>query len=194
MLGTTSHLRCLALISLMALPFALPAVATADQPTAPGTPTVTTSGQNVTLNWTASEDDNAVAGYNVYLNDTYLRTVFNTRFSGLLDTSTDNTFYVTAFDEPLAGESRAYSESSGRVIVPRLSSDNPTTPIGPATSDQPDLEAPSVPEALELVSVSNTSVIFRWAASSDNVGVVGYNIYRQGNYVSTVFSLSLIHI
>ena len=187
MLGTPSLLRCLAQMSVMALSFSLPVVATADQPTVPGTPTVSTSGQNVTLNWTPSQDDNAVAGYNVYLNDTYLRTVFNTRFSGSLDTSTDNTFYVTAFDEPLAGEQRAYSESSGRVIIPRLNSDNPITPVGPITSDQPDLEAPSVPEALELVSTSNTSVIFRWAASSDNVGVVGYNIYRQGNYVSTVF-------
>ncbi|MEQ9440665.1 MAG: LamG-like jellyroll fold domain-containing protein [Cyclobacteriaceae bacterium] len=43
-----------------------------------------------------------------------------------------------------------------------------------------DTEAPSIPEALEVASVTPASVDLRWRASSDNVGVQEYRVYTNG--------------
>ncbi len=43
-----------------------------------------------------------------------------------------------------------------------------------------DTTPPSVPASFSSGSVSETSISLSWAASSDNVGVVGYNVYQDG--------------
>ncbi|MEM9075567.1 MAG: fibronectin type III domain-containing protein [Bacteroidota bacterium] len=43
-----------------------------------------------------------------------------------------------------------------------------------------DTTPPSVPASLSSGSVSETSITLSWAASSDDVGVVGYNVYQDG--------------
>jgi|GEM_PF-5710962 len=48
-----------------------------------------------------------------------------------------------------------------------------------------DSTVPSVPTGLALVSSTRSSIAFRWAASTDNVAVTGYKIYRDGNLVGT---------
>ncbi len=53
-------------------------------------------------------------------------------------------------------------------------------------STGPDIEEPSIPDGLSVTSVSETSVSFSWNASSDNVGVSGYNIYRGGSLLESV--------
>lgn len=49
----------------------------------------------------------------------------------------------------------------------------------------PDTEAPSVPRGLAAIAASTTSVKLTWSASSDNVGVIGYTIYRDGVSLGT---------
>jgi hypothetical protein len=49
-----------------------------------------------------------------------------------------------------------------------------------------DTQAPSVPQNVSAVANSATSVTVSWAASTDNVGVAGYNIDRNGVKVATV--------
>ena len=49
-----------------------------------------------------------------------------------------------------------------------------------------DTEAPSAPTDLATAIGSSTSVGLSWAASTDNVGVVGYHIYRDGMVVATL--------
>ena len=44
---------------------------------------------------------------------------------------------------------------------------------------------PSVPGGLAVTSVTSSSVSLKWNASSDNVGVVGYTIYRNGASVGS---------
>ncbi len=44
-----------------------------------------------------------------------------------------------------------------------------------------DLSAPTKPTGLIIYLVSSSEIKLRWAASSDDVGVVGYKIYRGGN-------------
>jgi chitodextrinase len=50
----------------------------------------------------------------------------------------------------------------------------------------PDTEAPSVPAGLTAAAPTSSQVNLTWAASSDNVGVTGYTIYRNGASLGTV--------
>jgi chitodextrinase len=43
--------------------------------------------------------------------------------------------------------------------------------------------APSVPAGLTMSSRTTTSISFSWTASTDNVGVTGYKVYRNGTQV-----------
>ena len=53
---------------------------------------------------------------------------------------------------------------------------------GPMSWSPPrgDTQPPSVPTGLATTSVTSSSVSLKWNASSDNVGVTGYTIYRNG--------------
>jgi hypothetical protein len=53
---------------------------------------------------------------------------------------------------------------------------------GPPPSDT---EAPSVPQNLSATAVSSSQIDLTWDASTDNVGVAGYNIYRDNVLVDT---------
>lgn len=44
----------------------------------------------------------------------------------------------------------------------------------------PDTEKPTAPTGVTATPVTSTSVNLAWTASTDNVGVTGYNIYRNG--------------
>ncbi|MEV0595583.1 glycosyl hydrolase family 18 protein [Nonomuraea cavernae] len=53
-----------------------------------------------------------------------------------------------------------------------------------------DTTAPSVPGNLRSTGVSSSSVSLAWNASTDNVGVTGYGVYRGGTLVTTVTGTS----
>jgi subtilisin family serine protease len=63
-----------------------------------------------------------------------------------------------------------------------------------ATSTTKDVTAPSAPSNLVLGSVSSTKVLLSWTASTDTVGVVGYNIMRNGVKIGVVSSTSYTDI
>jgi hypothetical protein len=48
-----------------------------------------------------------------------------------------------------------------------------------------DSQAPTVPTNLASPSKTNTTVNLTWTASTDNVGVTGYKIYRNGTQIGT---------
>lgn len=53
-----------------------------------------------------------------------------------------------------------------------------------------DTTAPSIPANLHAAVVSSSQIDLSWDASSDNVGVVGYRIYRDGTLLTTTTALS----
>lgn len=55
----------------------------------------------------------------------------------------------------------------------------------PPPTPTPDTEAPSVPSGLAAVAVSQTQVNLAWNASTDDVGVTGYRVYRGGSQIAT---------
>ena len=48
-----------------------------------------------------------------------------------------------------------------------------------------DTAKPSDPSGLSVIPASANSVALVWNASTDNVGVAGYNIYRGGSKIAT---------
>ena len=57
------------------------------------------------------------------------------------------------------------------------------------TSSQSDLTPPSAPGAFAAVAVSSAQINLSWTASSDNVGVAGYWVYRNTAHIATVTAL-----
>ena len=49
----------------------------------------------------------------------------------------------------------------------------------------PDVVAPSTPTGLAAPTVSSTSVVLTWNASTDNVGVTAYDVRRNGNLIGS---------
>src|SRR2546422_2307 len=49
----------------------------------------------------------------------------------------------------------------------------------------PDITPPSVPTNLSASAVSSSQITLSWTASTDNVGVAGYTIYRGGSQIAT---------
>src|SRR5204863_3050651 len=48
-----------------------------------------------------------------------------------------------------------------------------------------DVTSPSTPTGLAAGASTETSITFSWTASTDNVGVTGYNVYRGGSMVGS---------
>ncbi|MFI1523418.1 fibronectin type III domain-containing protein [Kitasatospora cineracea] len=138
-------------------------------PTAPGNLTATsTAATQVSLSWGASTDNVGVTGYDVYKNGTLATTVTGTTATVTgLSAGTAYTFTVKAHDA--AGNASAASNS---LAV--------TTPSG---SDQ---QAPTAPGNLTATSTAATQVSLSWGASSDNVGVTAYDVYKNGALATTV--------
>ncbi|MFK7049231.1 Chitinase A1 precursor [Flavobacterium columnare] len=124
------------------------------------------STTSCTLSWTASTDNVGVTSYNIYLNGALKITVAGTsaNITGLT-ASTTYSFTVKAKDA--AGNT---SDSSNALNV--------TTTAGT------DIIAPTVPNNLTVSNVTTTGCVLSWAASTDNVGVIGYDIY-QGTLLKT---------
>jgi chitodextrinase len=118
--------------------------------------------QNSTdLSWDASTDNVGVTGYRVYVDGNLEATTANTNYTVTgLSAGTTYNMEVSAID--------AAGNESGRA------STNVTTPT-------PDTQAPSVPTNLVASNVTQNSAGLSWNASSDNVGVTGYNVYLNGN-------------
>jgi len=53
-----------------------------------------------------------------------------------------------------------------------------------------DTVAPSVPTALSATAISTSQINLSWTASTDNIAVTGYRIYRDNAFVTTAVSTS----
>jgi chitodextrinase len=65
-----------------------------------------------------------------------------------------------------------------------------TTQAPPPPTTAADTTPPSVPGGLSVSNVSTSTLQLNWAASSDNVGVTGYDAFLNGGLVGTVSVLS----
>jgi len=136
-------------------------------PSAPGNLTLTkTSSTTNKLSWAAATDNVGVSAYDIYRSGTYLATVGPGVTSYTDSTATAGasyTYQVPARD--LAGNTASASVSTGGTAD--------TTP-------------PTAPPNLTATATGFTSVSLSWGASTDNVGVTGYTVLRNGTAVITL--------
>ena len=137
-------------------------------PTTPsGLSATAVSSSEIDLSWQAATDNVGVAGYSVFRNGSAVATlgpgVLTYADTGLGHGVTYS-YTVTAFD--VAGNTSPQSS--------------------PASATTPDDIAPTTPGGLSASATSSTSVSVSWTASSDNVAVTGYDVYRDGAPLATV--------
>lgn len=126
------------------------------------------SATSVKLTWPAATDNVGVTGYYIQRGGVTVALVtngLNYTDSDLLPT-TDYSYVVRARD---AAGNVAAASNTATVTTPAL----------------PDTTAPSTPGNLNATTVRTTQVNLAWVASTDNVGVMGYNIFRNGTKVGT---------
>ena len=124
---------------------------------------------SVTVRWNAASDDRGVAGYGIYRGTTPAGTTQATSYtvSGLTCGS-GYTIAVDAFD--------AAGNRSARSAIAASTSSCPA-PLPPPPNDT---SAPTIPGGVTATGATATSISVRWNASTDNVRVAGYGLYRDG--------------
>jgi YD repeat-containing protein len=139
----------------------------ATPPTVPtGLGATPVSQSQINLSWSASTDTggSGVAGYRVYRGASQVGTSGTTSFSDTgLTAGTPYTYRVAAYD--VSGNVSAQSS--------------------PASATTLDTTAPSVPTNLNGSAASVSLINLTWTASTDNVGVTGYRIYRGGSWIGS---------
>ena len=139
-------------------------------PTVPSGLTASTiSSSQINLSWSVSTDNTGVTGYTIYRNGSQIGTAANTSYNNTgLTASTAYSYTVDAYDA--AGNHSSQSTSASA-----------TTQLPPP----PDIQTPSIPANLSATAVSSSQINLSWTASTDNVGVTGYRIYRGGTQIGT---------
>jgi chitodextrinase len=146
-----------------------------DPPTVPSglTASVLSSSQ-VGLDWSPSSDNVGVAGYRIYRNDTKVGTALGTSYQDTgLKPGTSYRYRLIAYDAA-GNASPASNEVTATTLPP------------------PDTKRPGTPSRLKAVAVSSYEIDLSWKASTDNVGVAGYHIYRNGSRIATAATVSYV--
>ncbi|MFK8079179.1 MAG: sialate O-acetylesterase [Granulosicoccus sp.] len=146
------------------------AIAAGEPPVAPRNLQGAIINNQVTLTWDASRDsDDEVQGYNVYVNNRYIRTVSENSYTGPVTAGVRASFHIIAFDSP----PRRFSAASASLILP-----------DPGLPDDLTIP-PSAPTNL-TGTLAGGQVNLQWNASTDDEAVLGYNVFRDNRYQSTV--------
>ena len=143
-------------------------------PTPPGGPAITgLTCNSATMSWIASTDDIGVAFYDLYHDGQKMSSVSGSSLSALLTLTPGAKWglYVNARD---AAGNVSQASTTLAVSVPQCVSDT---------------QAPTTPTNLVAVA-SGTAVTLVWSASTDDVAVTAYDIYRNDVKVGATPSLN----
>jgi parallel beta-helix repeat protein len=162
-------------VSVVARTSACPVAVGGNDTSPPTSPTSLTQGATaattISLLWSASLDNVAVAGYDVFLNGNKVGTTAATSYSfANLSCGTSYTLAVDAYD---AAGNRSQSAA-----------------VQASTSPCPDTSPPTIPALPTQSGSTATTISLLWSASLDNVAVAGYDVFLNGNKVGTTAATS----
>ena len=173
------RIRSLPSPSVPALPSPASTEALAADSTPPSQPASLSFGSvtesELTLSWGPATDNVGVVAYDVFRNGSNVASVSSTSFThgGLV---CDSLYWFGVEARDAAGNRSARARA------------HVTTA---ACAAGPDKTAPTNPSNLAVRGVTQTTVALSWSASSDDVGVVGYDAFRNGAKVVSVPSTSI---
>src|SRR3989442_3681730 len=147
---------------------------------APSTPAGLTasavSSSRINLSWLAATDNVGVIRYGVYRNGVQIAIVAGTSYANRgLAAATTYSYTVVAYDTSW----NASAQSSA---------------VSATTKALADTQAPSIPANLAATAVSSSQIDLSWSPATDNVGVTGYRVYRNGTLAAapTGTSVSIV--
>ncbi|SDU61956.1 discoidin domain-containing protein [Jiangella alkaliphila] len=153
-----------------------PAHGDTQAPTAPSGLAFTqpTTGE-IRLTWAAATDNVGVTAYDVYANGELLTSVGGTvlAYTDVRPPDQTVTYHVRARDA--AGNQSPNSNSVTR------------------TGQGGDTQAPSAPTGLAFTQPTSGQIRLTWSASTDNVGVTGYEVHANGALLTTVSGSTLAY-
>ncbi len=122
------------------------------------------------ISWGAARDNVAVVAYDIYRDGTKVGTSTTTNYT---DTGLEpaKTYVYTVVAKDLMQNQSV-----------------PSLPLS-ATTAPPDTVAPTAPTSVRVSSITQTSFVVTWRASTDNMKVATYDIYRNGTKVATTSAL-----
>ncbi|WP_373280695.1 glycosyl hydrolase family 18 protein [Paenibacillus pini] len=142
-------------------------------PTAPTNLAVSAQTANsATLTWTAASDNLGVTGYDVYQGNALVGNVTGTSYTATgLTGGAAYSFTVKAKDA--AGNVSAASN------------------VANVTLAAADTTVPTIPGNVAVSAKTATTATLTWSASTDNVGVTGYDVYKGNTLVTSVSGSTL---
>ena len=170
-----------AVVAVNLLPESAPAVDSVDniQPNIPmALRALGITSSEISISWNASTDNVGVVGYRIYKNGSsthFASTATLSLVDSGLNAGQSYQYRVTAIDE----EANESGLSSSLIIN---------------TLPEPDISAPTIPSNVRSTDVTSSEISISWNAASDNVGVVGYRIYKNGSltHFASTATLSLV--
>lgn len=121
---------------------------------------------SISLEWEASEDNESTVFYQIFRGSRQVGETKDTYFTDTgLKPAQGYDYVIYAVDE-----SGNISESSDVF----------------AAETEADIEPPAKPEGVNLFTRTGSSLTMGWRKSKDNVGITGYRIYRNGEFVVQV--------
>jgi len=131
------------------------------------------SSSSFNLSWTASTDNIGIASYEVFINGISAGTTSTTSMS-LTGLTASTAYAMTVKAKDVAGNISAAS-----------------TTLNVTTTENTDFQSPSVPTGLVSSNITSSGFTLSWTASTDNVGVASYEVFKNGTSVGTILSTSM---
>ncbi|MEH0931351.1 cellulose binding domain-containing protein [Micromonospora sp. CPCC 205558] len=152
-----------------------PASTPSTAPVPPSAPTNLAASEvrtgSVTLTWTAATSGCcAITGYDI----TYYQEFGDVILSATAGAVTTTT--ITTHIGP--GMQFSFRMIARDSLGQRSNWSNMLTVVTPVTDTGPDTTPPSAPQSLTIGDVTASTATLSWSPSTDNVGVLGYNVYR----------------
>lgn len=155
-------------------------------PFPPSAPTNVAAGpvtsHSATLTWTAATPGSSpIVGYDVQYYQVFNDLIWRTSVGNVTSaTVTTNIQPASQYRFTVIAKDALGHTSSGAATV---------VVVTPLVDTGPDTTPPSAPGNLTISSLATTGAVLTWSASTDNVGVTGYNVYNfDGLFVSTLLT------
>jgi chitodextrinase len=120
-------------------------------------------GNRVDLQWGASNDANGISAYDIYRDDTKIDSVAGSTLTYSDNNVSPNTQYSYVVKARDPSNNTSDASNTATLTTPSIDSEKPTAPSG-----------------LQATAMTASRIDLSWTASSDNVGVTNYDIYRVG--------------